>query len=83
MKNFFSDEEAEEEAERDTYARRDSRDRAREEEYVSRNRYRREYDDMNDFIADDAEDDLEVAVQGGRRASANRFDESEVLESSG
>ncbi|KAJ2962458.1 hypothetical protein NQZ79_g2382 [Umbelopsis isabellina] len=82
MKNFFSDEEADEDVE-DTYARRDSRDRAREEEYASRNRFRREYDDMNDFIADDAEDDLEDAVQGGRRVSANRLDKSEAVESRG
>lgn len=82
MKNFFSDDEADEDVE-DTHARRDSRDRAREEEYASRNRFRREYDDMNDFIADDAEDDLEDAVQGGRRVSAKRRDETEVLESRG
>jgi transcription elongation factor SPT6 len=80
MKNFFSDEEAEEVSERDVYARRDNRDRAREEEYASRNRYRREYDDMNDFIADDAEDDLEDVVRGGRKGAVDRFEESETRE---
>jgi transcription elongation factor SPT6 len=83
MKNFFSDEEAEETSERDAYARRDNRDRAREEEYASRNRYRREYDDMNDFIADDAEDDLEDVVRGGRKDVADQVKISEARESRG
>lgn len=83
MKNFFSDEEAEDATDRDAYGRRESRDRAREEDYASRNRYRREYDDMNDFIADDAEDDLEDAVRGGRKGAADQFDEGEVREGRG
>ncbi|KAI8584594.1 hypothetical protein K450DRAFT_217031 [Umbelopsis ramanniana AG] len=81
MKNFFSDEEAEEAADRDTYTRRDKRDRAREEEFTSRNRYRREYDDMNDFIADDVEDDLEDVVRSGRKSDEARYEEKHARES--
>lgn len=81
MKNFFSDEEAEEAADRDTYTRRDKRDRTREEDFGSRNRYRREYDDMNDFIADDVEDDLEDVVRSTRKGDEARYEEEHARES--
>jgi transcription elongation factor SPT6 len=75
MKNFFSDEEAEDVADRAAYTRRESRDRTREDEFTSRNRYRREYDDMNDFIADDVEDDLEDVVRSGRKGDEAGYEE--------